>query len=169
MTVTQLREGDYRPDGAGGFALATGGAGVLERVLFLLTARRGGFPLLPEVGSRLYLLSRARPSARGALGASYAAEALAGEENLRVLGAVWTEETRTLTVELEWQGEPMQAVLDAAALGWQDRRREAYENSGRNLPGDDGSVFSGDRNGTQRHGRDGGADVCPGGTGLWAL
>ena len=68
MTVTQLREGDYRPDGAGGFALATGGAGVLERVLFLLTARRGGFPLLPEVGSRLYLLSRARPSARGALG-----------------------------------------------------------------------------------------------------
>lgn len=116
MTVTQLREGDYRPDGAGGFALATGGAGVLERVLFLLTARRGGFPLLPEVGSRLYLLSRARPSARGALGASYAAEALAGEENLRVLGAVWTEETRTLTVELEWQGEPMQAVLDAAAL-----------------------------------------------------
>ena len=78
MTVTQLREGDYRPDGAGGFALATGGAGVLERVLFLLTARRGGFPLLPEVGSRLYLLSRARPSARGALGASYAAEALAG-------------------------------------------------------------------------------------------
>ena len=77
MTVTQLREGDYRPDGAGGFALATGGAGVLERVLFLLTARRGGFPLLPEVGSRLYLLSRARPSARGALGASYAAEALA--------------------------------------------------------------------------------------------
>ena len=52
MTVTQLREGDYRPDGAGGFALATGGAGVLERVLFLLTARRGGFPLLPEVGNR---------------------------------------------------------------------------------------------------------------------
>ena len=45
MTVTQLREGDYRPDGAGGFALATGGAGVLERVLFLLTARRGGFPI----------------------------------------------------------------------------------------------------------------------------
>ena len=127
MTVTQLREGDYRPDGAGGFALATGGAGVLERVLFLLTARRGGFPLLREVGTRLYLLSRARPSARGALGASYAAEALAGEENLRVLGAVWTEETRTLTVELEWQGEPMQAVLDAAALGWQDRQEDRQE------------------------------------------
>ena len=73
MTVTQLREGDYRPDGAGGFALATGGAGVLERVLFLLTARRGGFPLLPEVGSRLYLLSRARLGP-GSTGASYAAE-----------------------------------------------------------------------------------------------
>lgn len=87
----------------------------------------GRISLLPEVGSRLYLLSRARPSARGALGASYAAEALAGEENLRVLGAVWTEETRTLTVELEWQGEPMQAVLDAAALGWQDRQEDRQE------------------------------------------
>ena len=54
-------------------------------------------------------------------------EALAGEENLRVLGAVWTEETRTLTVELEWQGEPMQAVLDAAALGWQDRQEDRQE------------------------------------------
>ncbi|MFR4757695.1 MAG: baseplate J/gp47 family protein [Evtepia gabavorous] len=38
-----------------------------------------------------------------------------------------TEETRTLTVELEWQGEPMQAVLDAAALGWQDRQEDRQE------------------------------------------
>ncbi len=68
MTVTQLREGDYRPDGAGGFALATGGAGVLERFSFCSQPVGADFPLLPEVGSRLYLLSRARPSARGALG-----------------------------------------------------------------------------------------------------
>ena len=115
MTVTQLREGDYRPDGAGGFALATGGAGVLERVLFLLTARRGGFPRAAGGGQPTVSAVSGAALGRERLGASYAAEALAGEgKTLRVLGAVWTEETRTLTVELEWQGEPMQAVLDAA-------------------------------------------------------
>lgn len=111
MTVTQLREGDYRPDGRGAFAAADGGAGVLETVLFLLTARRGSFPLLPQVGSRLHLLPRAKPSARGALGASYAAEALAGLE-VKGLGAAWDEGAGRLTVELDWQGETLQAAVD---------------------------------------------------------
>lgn len=111
MTVTQLREGDYCPDGAGGFALSNGAEGVLEKVLFLLTARRGSFPLLPQVGSRLYLLRQAKPSARGALGASYAAEALAGEPDLQVTGAVWDENQGTLHVELEWQGESLRASV----------------------------------------------------------
>ena len=53
-----LRNGDYCPDGMGGFRQAWGGEEVLERVLFQLTARRGSFPLLPQVGSRLYLLGR---------------------------------------------------------------------------------------------------------------
>lgn len=111
MTATQLRQGDYRPDGAGGFALSSGAEGVLEKALFLLTARRGSFPLLPEVGSRLYLLRRAKPSARGALGASYAAEALAGEEGLRVMGATWDEAQGKLHVELEWEGESLRASV----------------------------------------------------------
>lgn len=51
-----LRNGDYCPDGMGGFRQAWGGEEVLERVLFQLTARRGSFPLLPQVGSRIYLL-----------------------------------------------------------------------------------------------------------------
>ena len=76
MTAAKLRNGDYVPDGVGGFASASGAEAVLERVYFLLTARRGKFPLLPEVGSRLYQIVREKPSARGALGASYAAEAL---------------------------------------------------------------------------------------------
>ncbi len=111
MRVAQLRDGDYRPDGSGGFAHSEGAEGVLERVLFLLTARRGSFPLLPQVGSRLYLLLGEKPSARGALGASYAAEALAGEEDLVVEGADWVEETRRLTVYLRWQGAPLQAAV----------------------------------------------------------
>ena len=60
-----LRNGDYCPDGMGGFRQAWGGEEVLERVLFQLTARRGSFPLLPQVGSRLYLLGRAEAGGPG--------------------------------------------------------------------------------------------------------
>lgn len=111
MSVTQLRDGDYRPDGQGGFAESEGAEEVLERVLFQLTARRGRFPLLPQVGSRLYLLLREKPSARGGMGASYAAEALAGEEELQVTGAVWNEAAQHLEVELMWRGESLRAAV----------------------------------------------------------
>ena len=111
MAVNRLRDGDYVPDGVGGFLQASGAEAVLERVLFLLTARRGSFPLLPEVGSRLYLLPREKASARQALGASYAAEALAGEKDLQVTGARWEEGQQRLTVVLTWRGEPLEAQV----------------------------------------------------------
>ena len=116
MTAANLRNGDYVPDGVGGFATASGAEAVLERVYFLLTARRGKFPLLPEVGSRLYQIVREKPSARGALGASYAAEALAGERDLRVQAAVWEEETKTLTVSVAWEAERLEVNQDASYL-----------------------------------------------------
>ena len=116
MTAAKLRNGDYVPDGAGGFAVADGAEGALERVYFLLTARRGRFPLLPEVGSRLYQIFREKPSARGALGASYAAEALAGERDLRVLGAAWDEGAQTLTVSVAWEDETLDVTLNAGDL-----------------------------------------------------
>ena len=103
MTAAKLRNGDYVPDGVGGFATASGAEAVLERVYFLLTARRGKFPLLPEVGSRLYRIFREKPSARGALGASYAAEAL-------------EEESQTLTVSVAWEDERLDVTLDASDL-----------------------------------------------------
>ena len=102
MTAAKLRNGDYVPDGVGGFATASGAEAVLERV--------------PEVGSRLYQIVREKPSARGALGASYAAEALAGERDLRVLGAVWEEESQTLTVSVAWEDERLDVTLDASDL-----------------------------------------------------
>lgn len=71
-----LRNGDYVADGAGGFVMAQGNQQILEKALFLLTARRGGFPLLPELGSRLYLLPKEKPSAREAMARSYIQEAL---------------------------------------------------------------------------------------------
>ena len=110
MEVTKLREGDYCPEAGGTFARAEGPEALLERVLFKLRVRRGSFPLLPRLGSRLYLLPRAKPSAREALGASYAAEALAGEE-VAVTGTEWEEESRRLTVFLRWQGEELSAAV----------------------------------------------------------
>ena len=112
--MTVLRDGDYRPDGRGGFEQVGGAQALLEQALFLLTARRGGFPLLPEVGSRLYELPRARPADRGALGAAYAAQALAALPELTVWGADWDEGTGTLTVRLHWQGADLGLTVPVA-------------------------------------------------------
>ena len=98
--IALLRNGDYCPDGMGGFRQAWGGEEVLERVLFQLTARRGSFPLLPQVGSRLYLRGREKPAARGTVGAGYAAEALAEVPDLQVTGATWDEGGQRLHVDI---------------------------------------------------------------------
>ena len=103
----QFKNGDYIPDGMGAFVSLTGAEALLNRVLFKLTARRGSFPFLPEVGSRLYLLLREKPAARQAMGAAYAAEALEEEDGLSVTETVWDEGTHTLRVYLQWQGESL--------------------------------------------------------------
>jgi len=107
MPVSRLNEGDYIPNGQGGFSEASGTEAVLERALFLLTARRGMFPLCPDLGSRLYQLTREKTTLRGTLGAAYAAEALEPIKGLSVESAVWEEESGTLTVYLNWEGESM--------------------------------------------------------------
>lgn len=109
----KLVNGDYVPDGRGGLAVLTGAEEILQRALFRLTARRGALPFLPELGSRLYLLPREKPSARQTLAAQYAAEALRDEEGLRVTGAEVREtaEGLRLTVSLDWQGQELSAGL----------------------------------------------------------
>lgn len=57
----KLRNGDYVPDGVGGLKRVEGREALLQRVLFKLTARRGAFPFLPELGSRLWQLGKAPP------------------------------------------------------------------------------------------------------------
>lgn len=102
----KLEQGDYVPDGAGGFETLDGAQALLARVLFRLTARRGQFPFLPEMGSRLYLLGRERPSAR---------EALAQEADLAVLGTELREDgtgAAVLTATLEWRGTPLAVQVD---------------------------------------------------------
>ena len=105
---------DYMPDGAGSIASAEGGNDILNDILFRLTARRGGFALLPELGSRMYLLPSAKPSQRAALARQYAAEALADltgvtVENARVTP---TETGLNIRVDLIRQGEALSVELE---------------------------------------------------------
>ena len=110
----KLVNGDYVSDGNGAMVRLTGAEEMLGRVLYRLTARRGGLPFLPELGSRLYLVMRERPSARQALAAQYVAEALREEAELSVTGVEWLEqdERARLTVRLDWQGEPLSVTVE---------------------------------------------------------
>lgn len=109
-----LKNGDYLPDGKGGLCRAEGEQALLQRVLWKLTARRGQFPFLPKLGSRLYTLPGEKPSARESLAQQYAAEALEDEPTLSV-SHVETEEREaslSLTVFLTGQEGQLEVTLE---------------------------------------------------------
>lgn len=108
-----IRNGDYVPDGKGGFSRALGTEELLQRALFRLTVRRGSFPFLPELGSELYRLNREKPSCRESLARQYAAQALRGED-LTVTGAavVPREDGAEVTVYLDYNGEALWVSLE---------------------------------------------------------
>ena len=81
----KLENGRYVPDAQGALARVSGREEVLQRIRMKLMARRGGFAVMPEFGSRLHLLGRARASERESLAAQYVAEALSDEKGLRML------------------------------------------------------------------------------------
>lgn len=76
----KLFDGDYITDGLGGIERCGGDEALLQRVLYRLSARRGQFPLLPNLGSRLYLLGRESVSQRLSAARLYVAEALVEED-----------------------------------------------------------------------------------------
>jgi hypothetical protein len=104
-----LDQGDYVLTSSGQLRSLTGMEEVLQRVLLKLTARRGGFPLLPELGSRLYQLLRHAPSDREALAKQYVLEALSDETQLTVTDVTLhtTDGDARLTVSLTWQDTPL--------------------------------------------------------------
>lgn len=109
----RIQNGDYIPDGLGGVVRCQGTDALLERLLFRLTARRGGLPPLPKLGSRLYLLSREPAAQRLSAARQYVAEALA-EEAVTILDVALSpaEQDRIrLTVQLEYQGAALTASL----------------------------------------------------------
>ena len=111
----RLEQGDYVPNGAGGFQQLEGAEALLQLVLFRLTARRGQFPFLPELGSRLYQLGREKPSAREALALQYVTEALVQEPDLAVMGAELTETApgqAALRADLNWRGTPLSVAVE---------------------------------------------------------
>lgn len=112
-----LREGDYVPDGQGGFRTARGAAEVLERALWKLTVRRGSFPFLPQLGSRLHLLSRVPAKEREAMAAQYVHEALADEEvKIRETKLTREGDKTVLRLKLDRQGEELTAAVEVGGL-----------------------------------------------------
>lgn len=109
----RIQNGDYIPDGLGGLVRCRGADALLERVLFRLTAHRGGFPLLPQLGSRLYLLSREPATQRLSAARQYVAEALS-EEAVEVTDVAVAPDGQgriRLTVQLDYQGTELPVSL----------------------------------------------------------
>lgn len=104
-----LKDRDYAADGNGGVAAVWDGEALLNEVLFRLTVRRGSFPFLPDLGSRMDRLRREKPSSWEALARQFAVEALDDLEDVTVTGAVVRRERDALLVmvELLWQGESL--------------------------------------------------------------
>ena len=76
----KFKNGDYVPDGKGGYVTVHGTEQLLQRALMKLMARRGAFPFLENFGSRLWQLGQVEPAGRRAAAIQYAAEALEGED-----------------------------------------------------------------------------------------
>lgn len=102
-----LENGDYVPDGAGGFVTVEHGEEMLQRVLTTLQIPEGSYLPMPELGSKLHLLSREKPSDRDVIALQYVVEALQSESQLQVDSVDVGEDedgAMTLQIGLIWKG-----------------------------------------------------------------
>ncbi len=108
-----MQAGDYVSDGSGGFVCLEGAEALLQRVLFRLCARRGSFPLLPELGSNLYQLGKENSTRRLSAARQYVAEALTEEAVTVESVALQPAEAGRIAVEVElsYEGEQLQVLL----------------------------------------------------------
>ena len=108
-----LKDRDYVADGNGGVAVVRDGEALLNEVLFRLTARRGSFPFLPELGSRMERLRREKTSGREILAKQFAVEALDDMEDVTVTDTMVRQEGDRLwvSVSLLWQGEQLSVAV----------------------------------------------------------
>ena len=117
MEELQWNNGDLVPNGAGGFCRLEGSGALVQRVLFKLSARRGSFPFLPQLGSNLHLLGREKPGARSALCAQYVRQALE-DEDVTVTDVVYAEQggQARVTVYLQWQGQELEVTTQIGGV-----------------------------------------------------
>ena len=109
MAELKIRDGDYVPDGVGGAVRVKGRDALVQRVLFKLTARRGGFLFLENLGSTLYALGGVAASQRQGAAKAAVVQALAAEENLQVEQVELNGDQ--LTVQLNYEGEELNLQL----------------------------------------------------------
>ncbi|MCQ2447429.1 MAG: hypothetical protein MJ073_00785 [Oscillibacter sp.] len=110
-----LKNGDYINEN-GTLLEVSGQDALLQRVLFKLTARRGSFPFLPELGSRLWELGRIPAGTKKSAAQQFVAEALA-DENLTVENVTLTpvdDTTMELTAELRWNEKQLHVNLNVS-------------------------------------------------------
>lgn len=117
MVELQWNDGDLVPNGAGDFCRLEGSRALVQRVLFKLTARRGAFHFLPELGSKLHTLGREKPGARPALCAQYVRQALENED-VTVTDVAYAERggQAMVTVYLQWQGQPLEVTAQIGGV-----------------------------------------------------
>ena len=94
----KMERGDYCIRPGGTVALRSTEA-LLSDALFRLQCKRGSFPFLPAMGSRLWRLGLERPADRQALARQYCAEALDGL-GVNASEISVSEQGRALIVEL---------------------------------------------------------------------
>ena len=101
-----LKDRDY-------VAVVRDGEALLNEVLFRLAARRGSFPFLPELGSRMERLRREKTSGREILAKQFAVEALDDMEDVTVTDTMVRQEGDRLwvSVSLLWQGEQLSVAV----------------------------------------------------------
>lgn len=111
----RISNGDYIPDGLGGVVRCQGADALLARVLFRLSAHRGQFPLLPQLGSRLYLLAREPAAQQLSAARQYVAEALEAEEvSVQDVSLAPAGDGRlNITVSLSYRGTDLSVTMTA--------------------------------------------------------
>lgn len=99
----KLIDGDYVLSVTGGFETVSGYDEKLQRILYKLSCRKGGFAPLPHIGSELYRLLREKKENRNTLARKYILEALEDEDDITLTYADVKEAENGLLVSAEFE------------------------------------------------------------------
>lgn len=111
----KIVDGDYVFTKAGGFARGYEAEAVLCRVLYRLTARRGRFSLMPDMGSDLWKLPQIAESKRDEAALAAVAIALASEPvTVKTVTVTRLDDRLKVHAELDYKGDVIMAEVTAA-------------------------------------------------------